>query len=164
MGKLMPLLLIPCVVACSTQRFGRQTELTSFERQEMSCRDIRIEAARNDAFLANIKRERSGLNGAQVLGILGDFGIGNALEGDEAESTARVRGSQLASLSTEKGCQAETASTSPPTRLAYDAAQLDRAPGESQPVAPPPIAPKRSGSRRGNELSIDADEPRLGLY
>lgn len=90
--------------ACATQRYGRETRLSAVERQELSCREIRIELAKSQEFLASVQSQRSGLNGAQVLAIINDFGIGNAMEGEEAEASGKARVAELRELAAQKSC------------------------------------------------------------
>ena len=107
MGAMQSYLVIICMamlLGCSTQRYGRESNLSSVEIQEFTCRDIRIETAKSAAFLQSVQAQRSGLNGAQVLGIIGDFGIGNAMEGSEAEDSGNLRMQQLQQLAIQKGC------------------------------------------------------------
>ena len=66
---------------CATQRYGQE-------------------------FLASVRRQRAGLNGAQVLAIINDFGIGNVMEGEEAEASGRVRQTELQQLAAQKSCPA----------------------------------------------------------
>ena len=90
--------------ACATQRYGRASGITSAEAAEYTCRDLKIEMAKSSAFVDEIQAERSRINGNHVLGFFGDFGIGNHLEGNEAEDSARRRSSQLGQLAYQKGC------------------------------------------------------------
>lgn len=92
------------LTGCATQRFGRLTPLSDTERRVMSCRDIQLETARAEQFLAGIRRTRSGTNAAHVLGFIGDFGIGNVMEGDEAEASGEARLRELSSLAIERHC------------------------------------------------------------
>ncbi len=91
---------------CATQRYGREITLSAVERQEFSCREIRIGLAKSQEFLASVRRQRAGLNGAQVLAIINDFGIGNVMEGEEAEASGRVRQTELQQLAAQKSCPA----------------------------------------------------------
>jgi hypothetical protein len=104
MRAALALLAILPLIGCATQRYGRETSLSEVEVQEFSCRDIRIETAKSDAFLKSIQAQRSRLNGAQVLGIFGDFGVGNGMEGNEAEASGRTRKRELRELALSKGC------------------------------------------------------------
>ncbi len=89
-----------------TQRYGRQTPVSPTERQLLSCSDLKIEIAKTEFFLEDVQRQRSDTSGAHVLGFLGDFGIGNVMEGDAAEASGRERLMQLKALEVGKGCKA----------------------------------------------------------
>lgn len=96
--------IVPLLVGCATQRYGRQTVLSGTEKQEFSCKDIKIETAKAEEFLSSVRMERRNTNGAHVLGFLGDFGIGNTMEGDAAELSGEKRLKELRDLSAEKEC------------------------------------------------------------
>lgn len=105
MNKLVFLALILAISACSTQRYGRQTMLSATEKEEFDCKDIRIEIAKTDEFLSSIRMQRHDTSGAHVLGALGDFGIGNVMEGDAAELSGEKRLKELKDLSAQKKCK-----------------------------------------------------------
>ncbi|MDF5986507.1 hypothetical protein P4131_17505 [Pseudomonas aeruginosa] len=116
------------VAGCSTKNYGRQPELTDFERQTMSCREIDLEQAKVQGFLSHV-REESEFDGRSVLSFLGDFGIGNLMEKDAAVDSANQRLTQLAGAKMQRGCT-----------YAYEA----EAPAQ-QPYAPPrAYAPDRA--------------------
>ncbi|MDF5964965.1 hypothetical protein P4055_14755 [Pseudomonas aeruginosa] len=91
------------VAGCSTKNYGRQPELTDFERQTMSCREIDLEQAKVQGFLSHV-REESEFDGRSVLSFLGDFGIGNLMEKDAAVDSANQRLTQLAGAKMQRGC------------------------------------------------------------
>ena len=97
--------LILLLSACATQRYGRQTSISETEKQVYSCKDIKIEAAKTEEFLNSVKMQRHNTNGAHVLGFLGDFGIGNAMEGDAAELSGEKRLQELKQLQTQRNCK-----------------------------------------------------------
>lgn len=90
-------------VGCSTKNHGRLTPLSDVERRELTCREIDIELAKVDAFLGQVS-ENSKIDGRSVLGFLGDFGIGNTMERNAAEKSARERRDELSALRVSKGC------------------------------------------------------------
>lgn len=92
------------VAACSTQRYGRAMPVSETERQTLNCREIQIEAAKTEEFLYDVRRTRKDTNAAHVLGFLGDFGIGNVMEGDAAELSGETRLKSLRDLKQAKGC------------------------------------------------------------
>lgn len=96
---------IAALAGCATKNYGRQGELTSFEQQQMSSREIDLEIAKVHGYLQHIQQE-SRFDGRSVLSFLGDFGIGNVLEKDAAMEAANKR---LAQLQAAKA--AKTAST-----------------------------------------------------
>lgn len=91
------------VAGCSTKNYGRQPELTSFEKQTMTCREIDLEQAKVQGFLAHV-REESEFDGRSVLSFLGDFGIGNLMEKDAAVDSANQRMAQLSAAKMQQGC------------------------------------------------------------
>jgi hypothetical protein len=99
------LLLAGCLAAagCATKTYGRIGTLTAFERDGLSCREIELEAARTQGFIDQVNKE-SEFSGRDVLAILGDFGIGNALERNAALESANNKLAQLQELRTSKKC------------------------------------------------------------
>lgn len=91
--------------SCSTQRYGRLTEVSATEKQVYTCKDLQIELAKTEEFLNSVRMQRHDTNGAHVMGFLGDFGIGNVMEGDAAELSGEQRLKQLKDLSAEKRCK-----------------------------------------------------------
>ena len=90
--------------ACATQRYGRMIPLSDTERSNMNCHDVKIETAKAQEFMNSIRDERRGVSGAHVLGALGDFGIGNMMEGDAAEESGQKRLRDLQTLAISKHC------------------------------------------------------------
>lgn len=83
--------------ACATKTYGRQGQLTTYETQMMSCREIDLELAKVRGFVDHVNKE-SQFSGRDVLAILGDFGIGNALEKSAALESAENRQKSLEAL------------------------------------------------------------------
>lgn len=108
MKRLIAVGMCLLTAACATQRFGRATPLSETEKQEFTCKDIKLDIARTQEFLMNVKMSRHDTNGAHVLGFLGDFGIGNVMEGDAAELSGETRLKQLQDLKAQKQCESET--------------------------------------------------------
>jgi len=92
------------LTACATQRYGRAIPLSPSERRSLTCEQIVLEIEKTEFFVADIQRQRSETSGAHVLGFLGDFGIGNVMEGDAAEASGEDRLRQLRALHSEKRC------------------------------------------------------------
>lgn len=106
MKKAILLLTVATVIsACATQRYGRVTELSATEKAEFNCRDLRIETAKTEEFMSSVRMQRRDMSGAHVLGFLGDFGIGNSIEGDAAELSGEKRLRELKALAVAKKCK-----------------------------------------------------------
>lgn len=95
------------VTGCATKQYGRLQPLSSYEMSQYTCRDIAIELSKVDAFDQQI-RDQARFNGASALGILGDFGVGNAMAKGGAVKSSIERRRQLDMLSAQKGCQTST--------------------------------------------------------
>ncbi|MEB0078282.1 hypothetical protein QN386_10435 [Pseudomonas sp. CCI3.2] len=98
----MSLAIIVCS-ACSTKNYGRQPELTDFEKRTMTCREIDLEQAKVEGFLQHVYDE-SQFDGRSVLSFLGDFGIGNMMEKDSAVDSANQRRVELDKARMGQGC------------------------------------------------------------
>ena len=90
--------------ACATQRYGRATPVSPGEHGSLTCEQIALEIEKAEFFVADIQRQRSQTSGAHVLGALGDFGIGNVMEGDAAEASGVSRLNELKALQSQKEC------------------------------------------------------------
>ena len=105
MKKLLAITLILATSACATQRYGRAVNVTETEKKQLSCKEVNIELAKAEEFLSDIRKQRLETNGAHVIGFLGDFGIGNAMEGNAAELSGENRLKQLRDLQSSKNCK-----------------------------------------------------------
>lgn len=85
---------IAALAGCATKNYGRQGDLTSFEKQQMTSREIDLEIAKVHGYLDHIQSE-SRFDGRSVLSFLGDFGIGNVMEKNAALEAANKRLTQL---------------------------------------------------------------------
>lgn len=105
MGRIVVAAAIAAVAisGCATKRYGRLQPLTGMERVAYNCRDVDLEIAKVGAFQAQVA-EGAQFNMASVLGILGDYGIGNSMERSAAEASAARRLKELNDLKAEKGC------------------------------------------------------------
>ncbi len=101
-GLVVVLLAIALNTGCATKRYGRMQAVTETEAQYYDCRDIEIELAKIAAFRQEIADAE--MDGRSVAAFLGDFGIGNAMEKDDALDSAAEREEDLLGLKTEKGC------------------------------------------------------------
>ncbi len=107
MSPLRALLALSCsvtlvVAGCATKRYGRQTELSDVEKRDLTCRELDIEISKVRAFMDQVNKD--GFDGRDVLGILGDFGIGNAMEKGDAIKSGEKRLQQLQDLKQAKKC------------------------------------------------------------
>lgn len=101
------------ISGCSTKNYGRQGELTQYEKETMSCREIELEEAKVHGFLQHVDKE-SQFDGRSVLSFLGDFGIGNTMEKNSTLESANSRLSQLQLLRVKNGCT--TGISQPPSK------------------------------------------------
>ena len=99
-GAVVPALVLS---GCATKRYGRMQPLTGAERAAYTCREVAIEIAKVQSFQTQVA-EGAQFNMASVLGILGDYGIGNSMERSAAEASARRRLQELYDLSAQRGC------------------------------------------------------------
>ncbi|NCG55227.1 hypothetical protein [Serratia fonticola] len=106
-------LSLVALTGCSTKNYGRQGEITQYEQDTMTCREIELEEAKVHGFLAHVDKE-SEFDGRSVLSFLGDFGIGNVMEKDNAIKSANTRLAQLQTLRAKRNCMSTpaTATTS----------------------------------------------------
>ena len=107
----MRVILVAAAVAvalsgCATKRYGRMTDLSDMESKEYTCHEIRLEQAKVRAFQDQVARGAK-IDWRSVAGFLGDYGIGNAMERSEAETSARHRLDQLDKLYDERRCDKE---------------------------------------------------------
>lgn len=96
------------VQGCATKTYGRQSTLTSFEKDTMTCREIDLDLAKTRGFIDHVNKE-SEFSGKDVLAILGDFGIGNNMEKSAALTSANTRVESLSTLRRSKQCPASAA-------------------------------------------------------
>ena len=96
--------LMLSLTACATQRYGRAAPVSPGERSSLTCEQVVLEIEKTEFFIADIQLERRETSAAHVLGFLGDFGIGNVMEGDAAEASGMKRLSQLKALQSENDC------------------------------------------------------------
>src|SRR5258708_20966405 len=95
---------------CATKHYGRLQPLSGVEQAAYDCRDIEIEISKVRSFQEQVSNGAH-FNMASVLGILGDYGIGNAMEKGSAERSALGRMNQLQDLKVQRGCAGTTLSS-----------------------------------------------------
>jgi hypothetical protein len=89
---------------CATKRYGRMTSMSSAETQYYTCEQLAIEVSKVEQFELEVERG-SKIDWKSVAGFLGDYGIGNAMEKNEAVKSAKERKAQLRQQQTAKQCQ-----------------------------------------------------------
>lgn len=89
---------------CATKRYGRLTSLSTAEMGGYDCRDIDIEISKAEKFIEEV-RASDKIDALSIAGFLGDFGIGNAMERDEALTSATKRLAELRALRIRRGCK-----------------------------------------------------------
>lgn len=94
------------VTGCATKTYGRQPTLTNHERQNLTCREIDNETARTKGFIRTVKDDDK-FDARTVLGLLGDFGIGNIIEQDAAMASAQKRLDDLGTLRIARDCDGQ---------------------------------------------------------
>ncbi len=99
-------LLITVQAGCATKTYGRQSDVTNFERDTMTCREIDLEIAKTNGFISHVNSDDK-FDGRQFLAIMGDFGIGNSMERSGAIESANKRISDLTALRTKRNCSAQ---------------------------------------------------------
>lgn len=105
-------IVLATLAGCATKHYGRQGEVTQFERSTLTCREIDLEQAKAHGFLEHVNKE-SQFDGRSVLSFLGDFGIGNLMEKDNAVASANARLLQLQELRLERGCTSAASAGTP---------------------------------------------------
>lgn len=91
---------------CATKRYGRLTDVSGVEQTEMTCREVRLEKAKVEAFRLQVANGAK-IDWRSVAGFLGDYGIGNAMEKTDAEKSATRRMMQLDTMYAQKRCDQE---------------------------------------------------------
>ena len=90
--------------SCATQRYGRLQEVTPTEEKVLTCEQIDLEIEKCNYFIKETNDQDDKFTGKDVLGFLGDFGIGNAMEHTDAIKSATDRLSKLTELKKQKNC------------------------------------------------------------
>ena len=98
------LIVLFLLAGCATQRYGRLQTLTPSEADHLDCKMIAIEIDKANAFIKEVSNKDAEFTGRDVLGFLGDFGIGNAMEFSDAIESGTKRIEGLNSLKAKKGC------------------------------------------------------------
>lgn len=101
--RLMIALVMLGLAGCATKQYSRAQPVSSYEAQQYTCRDIRLELAKVDAFDEQI-RQQAKFSAMSVASFLGDFGIGNVAARHSAENSSAQRRAELNGLAASKGC------------------------------------------------------------
>jgi hypothetical protein len=131
-------IILPAIVVsgCATKNYGRLQPLTGAERAAYTCREIDLEIAKVQAFQQQVI-EGAQFNVASVLGILGDYGIGNNMERSSAEASAARRLGQLNDLKAERGCYGTTLTAADQRAAVASVANAPRATVSADPADAP---------------------------
>ena len=82
------LILVLClsfvaVTGCATKRYGRMQSITGHEKNSYTCKEIKVELSKVDAFELQVA-EGAEFSALSVASFLGDLGIGNTIEKNAA--------------------------------------------------------------------------------
>ncbi|HSQ04339.1 MAG TPA: hypothetical protein VLN59_09910 [Burkholderiales bacterium] len=91
------------VQGCATKTYGRLEPVEMSQQSTHDCREIDEQIVKAQAFINDVNR-KSEFSGADVLAILIDFGIGNAIEKNAAIKSADDRIARLKDLRKSEGC------------------------------------------------------------
>lgn len=121
---------------CATKDLGRQGELSSYERDAMSCKDIEMEMTRVVGFVEYVNKSMEH-NWYDIPAVLEKRWIGNTREKSAALESANIRMVQLWSLHDSKGCNGGVAMQ--PMGLPVQKPEVEERinpPAESSPAQP----------------------------
>lgn len=104
--KMVLLVILLITSGCATQRYGRLQNVTPSEVKQLNCEAIDLEIEKANAFIQATNDKDQEFTGKDVLGFLGDFGIGNAMEHSDAIVSATDRLRELNTIKKQKGCGA----------------------------------------------------------
>lgn len=93
---------------CATKQYVHAAPVTQFETTTMSCREIDLEIAKTHGDEQAIATTAE-FGALDVLGILGDWGIGNALAYHSAQKSVAARMTTLTDLRAARNCPITTA-------------------------------------------------------
>lgn len=102
--SLLIISIVSIFTACSTKRYGRLQNVTELESQYLTCQAINVEIDKAQKFIDHVETNNDKIDKEYVLGILGDLGIGNRMEYNEAKKSAKIRLADLKTLKEKKSC------------------------------------------------------------
>lgn len=85
------------LVGCATKQYPQAPAVTGEESAALDCTAIKQEIAKTHSVQNEIESTGQ-FDGRTVLGVLGDFGIGNGIAKSEARKKAQARLQQLEAL------------------------------------------------------------------
>ncbi|MFP1890316.1 hypothetical protein ACLEEJ_03815 [Lonsdalea quercina] len=104
--KMIALGLVVVVLAgCATKQYPQAAAVSGEESSVFDCKMIKQEVAKIHSMQQEIESTGK-FDGRTVLGVLGDFGIGNGMAKNEARKKVQARLNQLEALQAVK-CQGE---------------------------------------------------------
>lgn len=105
------LLLFTTLVAltsagCATKQYPQMPPVSEAEAAAFGCDDLRLEVIRAESAQQEIENTGK-FDGRTILGVLGDFGVGNGMAKSDARAKAQARLNQLKGLQKAKGCDSQ---------------------------------------------------------
>lgn len=104
MKKCMLVLSVVLLAGCATKQYPILAPVSADEARLFDCDTLSVEVARAQSTRAEID-EIGKFSPATVIGVLGDFGVGNGIAKSNAIEKADARLLQLRNLQTSKGCE-----------------------------------------------------------
>lgn len=92
------------LTGCATEHFGRAQHVTTAEKVSLDCAQTDLEIAKVDGFLLETEEQWEHTHVRRVLGFMGDFGIGNHMEINDAIKSGDKRRAQLIEMRTLNHC------------------------------------------------------------
>lgn len=102
-GTAITIIFAILLCGCATKQYGTMPSLSRGEVTAFNCRDIAVETAKVRGFIDSV-HQQSKFDGKQVLALLGDFGIGNAMSKQAALESADQRMRDLQNAASLKDC------------------------------------------------------------
>ncbi|HFP9265114.1 MULTISPECIES: hypothetical protein [Klebsiella] len=90
-------LAVVALSGCATKQYPQAPAVTGEESAALDCKAIKQEIAKTHSVQQEIESTGE-FDGRTVLGVLGDFGIGNGMAKGEARKKAQARLNQLEAL------------------------------------------------------------------
>jgi len=85
------------LTGCATKQYPQAPSMTASEADSFDCRDVNVELAKAQSLKQEID-STGRFDGRTVLGVLGDFGIGNGIAKDDAYKKVDARIQQLEAI------------------------------------------------------------------